>query len=55
MIVHITDAAESDLEDIGDVIAVDNPTRAVTFVRELVMQCETLADMPKRFGHRRRL
>lgn len=50
MIVHITDEAEADLEHVGDVIAADNPGRSVTFVRELVMRCERLADMPRRFG-----
>ena len=42
MNVHITDEAEADFEHIGDVIAADNPTRAVSFVRE------KLSDMPGR-------
>jgi plasmid stabilization system protein ParE len=50
MIVDITDAAELDLEHIGDVIARDNPTRDASFVRELVARCEKLSDMPRRFG-----
>lgn len=50
MIVHVTDEAEADLEHIGDVIAEDNPSRSVTFVRELVLRCDRLADMPRRFG-----
>jgi len=50
MIVQITDAAEVDLEHIGDVIAADNPARGVSFVRELVTRCERLTDMPHRFG-----
>lgn len=50
MIVDITDAAEFDLEHIGDAIARDNPARSVSFVRELVSRCEKLTDMPRRFG-----
>jgi plasmid stabilization system protein ParE len=49
MIVVITDAAEVDLERIGDAIAQDNPRRAVSFVRELRQRCEQLADVPKAF------
>ena len=50
MIVHITDEAEADLERVGDAIAEDNPARSMTFVRELVLRCDRLADMPRRFG-----
>lgn len=49
MIVTLTAAAEADLESIGDYIARDNPTRAVSFVRELRQRCERLADTPKAF------
>lgn len=49
MIVVITGAAEADLESIGDWIAADNPTRALTFVQELRRRCETLAHSPR--GH----
>jgi addiction module RelE/StbE family toxin len=38
-----------DLLKIGEHIQKDNPTRAVTFVEELVDHCYTLADMPRRF------
>jgi toxin ParE1/3/4 len=48
MIVVITEAAEADLEAIGDWIAADNPARALTFVLELRDGCETLADNPRR-------
>jgi plasmid stabilization system protein ParE len=48
MIVVITDTAEDDLERIGDYIALYNPTRALSFVRELREKCESLADMPRR-------
>lgn len=49
MIVVLTAEAESDLESIGDYIAQDNPARALTFIRDLRAQCETLADFPNRF------
>ena len=44
MIVHITSQAETELEDIADYIAQDNPHRAVTFVIELREKCLSLAD-----------
>lgn len=47
MIVVITDEAALDLERIGDAIAQDNPKRAVTFVHELRVSCESLAEFPK--------
>lgn len=47
MIVEITAGAEADLEGIGDYIARDNPTRALSFVRELARACLDLADMPE--------
>jgi toxin ParE1/3/4 len=50
MIVVITDAAEADLEEIGDWIARDNPVRALTFVRELRRRCESLIDGPRRYA-----
>lgn len=43
-----THAAEYDLEAIGDHIALDNPGRAVTFIRELRIECATLVAMPER-------
>jgi toxin ParE1/3/4 len=48
MIVVITEAAEADLEAVGDWIAADNPAQARTFVLELRDGCETLADNPRR-------
>jgi toxin ParE1/3/4 len=51
MIVVISAEAEADLESIGDWIAKDNPTRAVTFVQELRRRCESLMDAPR--GHAR--
>jgi plasmid stabilization system protein ParE len=49
MIVCLTEAAEYDLERIGDYIAQDSPQRAITFVRELRDKCLGLADVPLAF------
>lgn len=49
MIVRFTDAAEHDLEALGDYIAQDDPERALSFVRELRVACLPLADFPERF------
>src|SRR5690554_4157819 len=49
MIVHLTDEAVRNLESIGDYIAQDSPTRALTFVRELREKCLSLADRPLAF------
>ena len=38
-----TPLAEQDLEAIADYIAVDNPVRALSFVRELRAQCQRIA------------
>lgn len=35
MLLRLTPLAEQDLESIADYIAIDNPHRAITFVREL--------------------
>ncbi len=48
MSVRLSDAAEVDLEEIGDFIAVDSPRRANSFVLELLDQCASLADYPAR-------
>ena len=50
MIVVITEAAQAELEAIGDWIAEDNPTRALTFVFELRQRCETLVDAPRGYA-----
>jgi toxin ParE1/3/4 len=47
MKVLLTDAAEADLEHIGDWIGENDPVRAVTFVEELRGCCDGLADMPR--------
>jgi toxin ParE1/3/4 len=49
MILIFTDAAERELEEIGDWIAQDNPDRAWTFVQELRGKCETLVHMPEAY------
>lgn len=46
MKVVLSNAAEADLEDIGDHIARDNPRRALTFLRELRGVMLRLGDMP---------
>lgn len=46
MIVRLTAEAESDLEQIGDYIAQDNPKRALSFVLALRDKCLGLADAP---------
>lgn len=49
MRVYFTPQAESDLEEIGDYIALDNPNRAVSFVQEMRQHCERIADGPTRY------
>ncbi len=39
--------AEHDLEEIGDYIALDNPNRAVFFIREVREQCFKITDRPE--------
>jgi toxin ParE1/3/4 len=38
--------AEADLEEIGDYIAADNPSRAAAFVREIREHCAKIAASP---------
>jgi len=49
VIVRFADAAENDLEAIGDRIAADNPERAATFVDEVREACLGIAEYPQRF------
>ncbi len=44
-----TAAAQTDLAEISDYIALDNPSRAVTFINEIVDAGEAIADMPRAF------
>ena len=46
MQVVFTAQAEQDLEEIGDYIAADNPSRAVTFIREIRDHCDKIAKSP---------
>ena len=47
MIVDFSDEAEAALEAIGDYIALDNPRRAASFIKELRSACEKIGDMPR--------
>jgi toxin ParE1/3/4 len=38
--------AEQDLEEIGDYIAVENPARAVSFIKEIREHCSKIAMSP---------
>lgn len=49
MIVFFTEEAETNLEEIGDWIAEDNPLRAITFVQTLRAKCLALAEIPLGF------
>ncbi|MDD5479262.1 type II toxin-antitoxin system RelE/ParE family toxin [Rhodoferax sp.] len=44
--------AEQDMETIGDYIALDNPRRAASFVRDLQVQCRKLAKAPQAYRPR---
>ena len=46
MQVVFTVQAEQDLEEIGDYIAIDNPSRAVSFVREIREHCVKISSSP---------
>ncbi len=43
---RLTPQAENDLEEIGDRIALRNPARAVSFVRELRERANRIAEFP---------
>lgn len=45
----ISPRAALDLEEIGDYIARDNPSRAVSFIREIELQCRKIAKRPTAF------
>jgi len=46
---HFTPRAEIDLEEVGDYIALDNPRRAVSFIREIRQHCEKIAGGPDHY------
>ncbi len=45
-------ASKQDLVEIGLYIARDNPTRAISFVRELKTQCRKIAETPQAYRSR---
>src|SRR6202022_3511766 len=49
---HFTPQAEIDLEEVGDYIALDNPERAVSFIREIRQHCEKIAGGPDHYAAR---
>ncbi len=49
MVVIISGPAEAALENIADYIAAQNPSRALSFVRELRDRCEALSDAPRAY------
>ena len=55
MRVTLSPLAERDLEAIGDYIAEDNPSRALSFITELRTQCATIAKAPQAYRARREL
>lgn len=52
MRVVLSNQAEIDLEEIGDYIAADNPARAVSFVHELRVHFERIAQTPLAYPQR---
>lgn len=44
---QFTPQAKIDLQEIGDYIALDNPRRAVSFIREMRQHCEKIAEGPR--------
>ena len=42
-------SAVDDLEEIGDYIARDNPSRAVSFLDKLESHCRKIAEMPRMY------
>jgi toxin ParE1/3/4 len=55
MSLAFTPLAEQDLEAIADYIAVDNPVRALSFVRELRAQCQRITLNPPGYRLRQEL
>ena len=49
MRVVVSPRAENDLESIGDYIAEDNPSRALSFITELRAQCAQIARAPQAY------
>ena len=47
MRVSFTDDSRADLRDIGDVIALDSPRRADSFIREIVASAQQIGHLPR--------
>jgi plasmid stabilization system protein ParE len=47
MLCTFSPVAESDLEEIGDYIARDNPRRALSFIQEIRERCQKITDFPE--------
>jgi toxin ParE1/3/4 len=52
MELFVSPAAEADLEEIGDYIAQDNPSRAVTFIDEVRSRFDAISRMPLAYAER---
>ena len=46
MFITYSPQSETDLEEIADFIALDNPLRAVSFIREMKESCKKLQEFP---------
>jgi toxin ParE1/3/4 len=53
--VRFTAQAELDLEEIGDYIAADNPSRALAFVQAIREHCKRIAAAPSGYPRTRSL
>lgn len=47
-----TTQSKNDLKDIGFYIAQDNPNRAISYVRDLRVQCRKITDAPQAYRSR---
>ena len=50
MIVITSKRAEDEMEAIGDWIAIDNPSRAISYVAELRAACHAIGDYPELYS-----
>lgn len=55
MLLTISPLAKSDLENIADFIARDNPRRALSFIQEIRAQCLQIAQKPSMYRRRTEL
>ncbi|TAN53487.1 MAG: type II toxin-antitoxin system RelE/ParE family toxin [Rhodospirillales bacterium] len=47
MRITFSPAAQTDLEEIGDAIASDNPSRAISFIQEIRQHCDAIVTAPR--------